>query len=146
MPSIPNLNFINEIVKQYHTIDLQIKTGAEATSALKNEFAAMRIELLNLKAQVAALEESRNTLRAEMERVKAETVAKMEVLKAETLAKMESLKAETIAELRAVKAETVAELKVQQVRYEADLYHKLVDAQAAAKKDPVEVKTPQIEK
>ncbi len=124
---MPDLNVfakLNEVVKLYHNIDLQLKTTAEATALLKSEFAAMRTELLDLKAKVAALEESRNTLRAEMERIKAEV----------------------IGELRAIKAETVAELKIQQTRYEADLYRKVVDAQAIVKKGDSSNEVSQIEK
>jgi len=124
MLPLPNLNFDSEVLKEYHTIDLQIRTVTETTSALKNEFAAMRTELLNLKAQVAALEESRNTLRAEMQ----------------------ALKAGTLAELRAVKAETVTELKIQRVQYEADLYRKFMDQQSASRQDTAANTTPQIEK
>jgi capsule polysaccharide export protein KpsE/RkpR len=124
----PNLSAFAEkieaIFKLYYTIEGQQKTTMETVSALKIEFAAMRTELLILKGQVSALEEARNTLRAEMERVKAET----------------------IAELRAIKAETVAELKVQQTRYEADLYRKFVDAEAAVRQKPTADPPPQIEK
>ena len=124
MPDLNILGKINKVLKQYHTIDLQLKMAAETTSVLKSEFATMRAELLEMKAKVAALEESRNTLKAEMER----------------------MKAETIAELRAIKAETVAELKVQQAQYEADLYRKVVDAQAVRSQKAPKDKAPKIEK
>jgi capsule polysaccharide export protein KpsE/RkpR len=123
MPDLNILAKINEVLKQYHTIDLQLKMAAETTSLLKTEFVAIRTELLELKAKVAALEEARNTLQAEMERMKAEAVA----------------------ELRAIKAETVAELKVQQAQYEADLYRKVVDTLAALDKGRPVGETPQIE-
>ena len=126
MPSLPNLNFfhsVSELMKQYHTVELKIKIGAEATEALQREFAILRSEVADLKAKVGALEESRNTLRAEMERVKAET----------------------IGELRAVKAETVAELKVLQTRYEADLYRRFLDMEATLKQRSLDAKAKQID-
>lgn len=103
---------VAELARQFIVMDSKLSEFEKNLARLQSESdafnAAVNARLAKLEGQMAAVEESRNSLAEQMRNVKAETAL----------------------ELRAVKAETVAELKTQYAAAQADLYRQFLEAKA----------------
>lgn len=107
------LKAVDEVVKVYHTIEKSLVTLEDNFRLIRAETTSLRTEIIQLEGRVSKLEETRNTIAAEVKATVGEAVAEVKVLK----------------------AETIAELKVSYVREVAELHRKDMERQITEARD-----------
>ena len=89
----------NDILKTYHTVSQNITSLERDIKDLTTEFREIRIDHIRLEGRVARLEESRETIKAEMRANLAESLAKHESEFIRAQARLEIEYAKAAAEL-----------------------------------------------
>jgi chromosome segregation ATPase len=91
---------INKILEQYYTINSRMERNEQDVRDLRNAVQELTREIADMKARIAALEEARHTIRAELRAVAAEVVADLRVQYAEAQAQARVRQAIEAAEAR----------------------------------------------
>jgi len=70
---------VSRLLETFYTIRQRMDRTEQDLRELRNEVSALRTEHSDVKARLAALEEARNTAKAELRAVVAETVAELRI-------------------------------------------------------------------
>ena len=98
-----------EIVETCANIKLQLAIMEKSINQLKDEFAGIRLEHVKLEGRLSRLEENRETLKEQLERIADNAVSKVEIMKSAIE-----------ADLRIQNATVVNEMKIRLLQIESE--------------------------
>ena len=94
------LSTLHEMLRTYHVLDEKLKIIERDIHELSSEFKEVRLEHIKLEGRVARLEESKETIKAEIKRDVAEAVHRHEIEFIRLQSKMEVAYAKAEAEMK----------------------------------------------